>query len=219
LINNSITIILCGSFAKNLLITHSDIDVVVVKNTNYQKESQPFLEEQCNKINVHYFLYNEIELYDIFTSESGSIDRKCSSLVGSGTVVHGDIDIGNKIIQAAKHSLSVSIPQIERWEVLYLYNYIKNELQDEIELLFNNSKYGFNQLVNDMMNKYYVLIHKIHSKLLIRYKEMDSFITSIPNEKCCQLYCNILVEKDEKVKKNLFLQLSLLISERLSNYL
>jgi predicted nucleotidyltransferase len=218
IIEPSDAVILCGSFAHNRITENSDIDVMVVLPAE-STASEVFKETECNQVAIQYFRLTAKELRDIFSSEKKSLDRKCSGLVASGIVIQGNAEIGNELILSATESVQAKITLLGQSEARYLLNYFQTELPKEINRLFKSTEYGYALAVNETMGKYFNLLHQINSRLPPRHKQVDAVLSSIPDEACGRLFCRVLVENDKASKKKQFLDLSMLVVNRLSEYI
>ena len=218
LCDNWEVIIIGGSFAKNKITANSDIDVVVVL-TDGSSESESFKEVRIDDIPIQLFKFTAKELYDSFNWEKGNLQRQRSSLLSSGVIVSGNSEVGKKVIANAKIAFNEPIQKLSLENAQSMINFINNQIPNNMNQLFDKTKYGFMISLNGMMDRYFNLLHQINSKSIPLEKEIDSDLSSIPDIESGKLFCSLLVEENLSEKKDKFYDLSRLLCKRLNDYI
>lgn len=217
-IPSSSTIILCGSFAKNTLREHSDIDIIFIHNS-IECKNECFKKIEMNGIVYDQFQISKDELLSNFANEKNSINRQQSSLLSSGTYICGDKSLAKFIIAEAIKAYNYIVPPIKLEDAQSMINFIQSRFPHEMKALFNSTKVGFFVTLNNMMERYYKIIHQIEGILQTRYEDIDNTFSIIQDRKCANLFCNVLLKQNYDKKMKAFENLPFLISKKLEKYI
>ncbi len=213
-----LAVLVCGSFARNMIKADSDIDILLVLPP-MSIEREDFREVLCSGVQIQLFASTEADLNAAFDWERNTLNRQRSSLVSHGVVVSGDKSLANGIVQKARAAMEASPPSMDLQNAKSMINFIDNQFPKSMENLFKNSTSGFLMTWNGMMDRYFNLIHQRESKLLPRHHDMDSDLSSIDDRELGRAFSAALTATDLLEKKRLFFELSALVKNRLQAFI